>query len=166
LHREARRGGDNVRVARFASRRARELAAELGLEDVALIGTGTRGRITIDDVRKAAPPPPPPTAGEELRGRLLERYTFEPHEHELLELLVKTTNEVAVMEQRLAEVPATIVTSRGQERAHPLWIEVRAHRALQARLFGALRLRDAHADVDTRQQSQVARRLALRRWEG
>jgi pyruvate/2-oxoglutarate dehydrogenase complex dihydrolipoamide acyltransferase (E2) component len=155
---------------RFASGAARHLAAELGLDEVALIGSGREGRVTIEDVRKAAPPVP---AGLGEEGRHLwvairRDWKLRPDEEVVLVAACRTVDELGRLEAAAVEAPATVLGSRGQVRAHPLLGEVRAHRAVLRHLLASLALREAAAAVPGdgfgQARSHAGRQLARQRW--
>lgn len=81
----------------------------------------------------------------------------------------RSADEVDVMTEALAAAPSVVVLgSAGQQRAHPLIAEVRAHRLLLARLLAQLALPDDDssdaAARQTGQRSQKAREAAHARW--
>jgi hypothetical protein len=165
-------------TGRFASRRAEELAVELGLADVAIVGTGRGGKATARDVRAAAPSPaerreparPFGPAGLVLFEALHKDYDFRPDEDPIVTAACRTQDELDVIEQSLAAASPTVTGSRANVRPHPLLEAARAHRVVLARLLAQLGIADAHArgGTDDRQaaleRQTAGRRLARARW--
>jgi pyruvate/2-oxoglutarate dehydrogenase complex dihydrolipoamide acyltransferase (E2) component len=158
-------------VADFASSQARDLAAELGLAEVAIVGSGEAGRITVADVRAAAPaaPPPPPAglgeSGEQLWRAVVEEWELRTDQDQLLLAACRTADEIAAMEAVLETAEPVVKGSQGQVRPHPLFAEVRGHRLALQRLLGGIGIRDAAEGEDQdAERSHAGRQLARQRW--
>lgn len=152
---------------RFASRPAADLAAELGLLDAEIAGTGAAGKVTVADVRAAAPPDPPDALGE--GGRALWRdvigpWELRPDETRLLHAACRTLDEIERMQDVLAEADPVVTGSKGQVRPHPLIAEVRAHRLALRQLLGSLGIEWPDAPGAS-EGSTAGRKLARARWD-
>jgi pyruvate/2-oxoglutarate dehydrogenase complex dihydrolipoamide acyltransferase (E2) component len=160
-----------VSADRFASPAARALAGEFGLDDVAIVGTGREGRVTLADVRRNAPPDPPEGLGEagaRLWRSVRRDYKLRTDEEELLVSACRTLDELGRLEEKLGKVSLTVNGSRGNVRAHPLIGEVRAHRLALQKLLGSIGISEAHAEADAHGEarSSAGRKLALIRHNG
>jgi hypothetical protein len=85
----------------------------------------------------------------------------------LLEHASRTLDELGRMQEALADVPLTVPGSAGQEKPHPLFAEVRAHRALLAKLLRQLdlpELPDEHGQAEISARSERAKKAADMRW--
>lgn len=110
----------------------------------------------------------------ELGRRGLELWRAVLAEHELrtdeLRVLEDACREVDLIERMHVELqtaPLVVKGSMGQDVANPLVQELRQHRALVARLLGALKLSEEEADArDAQFRSDRARKAALSRWNG
>jgi pyruvate/2-oxoglutarate dehydrogenase complex dihydrolipoamide acyltransferase (E2) component len=162
-----------VTADRFASSAARELAVQLGLAEVAIVGTGRNGRVTVADVRRLAPPDAPAGLGEAGRAFWLavrREWKLRADEDVLLLAACRTLDELAPLERALADASPVVAGSRGQVRPHPLIAEVRAHRLALRQLLAALGLAEADAssgDAAVRAasaRSSAGRQLARHRW--
>ncbi len=151
----------------FASRAARDLAIELGLDDVAIIGTGRGGRVTLDDVRSAAPSTPAGLgdAGLAFWRDVHRDWELRADQERLLLAACRTLDEIARLEEALSSSETVVPGSKGQVRAHPLVRELRDHRLAFQRLIGAdgIGLTDDEAD-ESRSRSTAGRQLAGARW--
>ncbi|MFI1376885.1 hypothetical protein ACH4UY_33390 [Streptomyces longwoodensis] len=115
--------------------------------------------------------PEPPV---ELGRRGAELWQAVLTEHELrtdeLRVLEDACREVDLIERMHAELqtaPLVVKGSMGQDVANPLVQELRQHRALVARLLGALKLSDEDGeDRDAQFRTDRARKAALTRWRG
>jgi hypothetical protein len=152
----------------FASVAARELAVQLGFEEVELIGTGRDGAVTIADVRKAAPPTPDglADAGATLYRAVRREWQLRPDEHALLIEACRTIDELEAIERALRKASPVVTGSRGQARAHPLLSAAREHRLALRLLLASLGIEDAEADAgrargDASARSSAGRKLAL-----
>ena len=159
--------------SRFASAIAEQLARELGLEDVAIIGTGRDDRVTVGDVRAAVPSIPDGLrdAGGALWRNVRRDYQLRPDEEQLLLAACRTLDEIDRLQVALDESAPTVPGSRGQVRAHPLVRELREHRLALKQLLGAsgIGLVDADSyDLGSRggSRSDAGRQLALIRHHG
>ncbi|MCX5212989.1 hypothetical protein OG689_27600 [Kitasatospora sp. NBC_00240] len=113
---------------------------------------------------------PPANLGEQ-GGRLWSDVNDENHlrvdELRILEDACREVDLVERLEDALRGQPLLVKGSMGQVVASPLVQELRQHRALVARLLGALRLPDdeeAGGERDARARSSQARQAALARW--
>ena len=150
----------------FASAAAEELARELGIDDVAIIGTGRGERITVADVRAAAPSVPDGLreAGTTLWRRVRRDYELRPDEEQLLLAACRTLDEIDRLQAALEESSPTVPGSRGQVRAHPLVRELRDHRLALKQLLGASGIGLVDADEAAGlAKSHAGRTLALLR---
>jgi pyruvate/2-oxoglutarate dehydrogenase complex dihydrolipoamide acyltransferase (E2) component len=149
---------------RFASQAAADLAAELGLLDVQIDGTGTGGKVTVEDVRAVAPPDPPDdlaAAGSDLWRAVMAEWTLRPDQDRLLAAACRTADEIDRMETALADADPVVTGSKGQVRPHPLIGEVRQHRLALKQLLHGLGIEDA----DEGDGSTAGRKLARARWD-
>ena len=158
---------------KWASPRARRLASELGLAGVEIVGTGTGGRVTVEDVRNGAPDPPPASLGD--AGRALWRgirakWALRPDENRLLLEACRCADEIERLTVALADSDPVVVGSRGQPRPSPLLGELRQHRIVLGRLLAQLGLKEADAQASSSgsgfglERSAAGRSLALQRW--
>jgi hypothetical protein len=119
--------------------------------------------------QEALPEPP-----VELGRRGAELWQAVLTEHELrtdeLRVLEDACREVDLIERMHAELqtsPLVVKGSMGQDVANPLVQELRQHRALVARLLGALKLSDEDGEErDAQFRTDRARKAALSRWRG
>ena len=169
------RGGGVNAADRFASAAARRLALELGLGDVAIVGTGRDGRVTISDVRRATQPLTPDDgveglddAGRGLWKAVRAEWQLRPDEEALLRAACRTLDELGSLEAALVDASPTVTGSRGQLRPHPLLSTTREHRRLLRELLGSLGLAEADADAGEARpslaRSHAGRQLARQRW--
>ena len=93
-------------------------------------------------------------------GGLPEDWELRPHEDALLVAAAHTADEIERLESALAEVDPVVTGSKGQERAHPLIAEVRAHRLALRALLGSLHL----AEPEGENAGHAGRQLARERW--
>jgi len=149
---------------RYASKAAADRAAELGLADVAIVGTGRDGLVTIEDVRRAAPVPL--SRGDRVHAAVLAEYGLGVDERWRLDEISRLEAELQAIEDALERDGPVVRGSRGQTRPHPLLHEARQHRIVIDRLWRGMGLKDAdlRADTDGREQSLACRRLARQRW--
>lgn len=155
---------------RFASPAARRLAAEHGLSEVGIVGTGRDGLVTVADVRRAAPVVPAGLgdAGLTLWRAVRSEWTLRPDEEALLVAACRTVDELGRLEEALADASPVVAGSRGQTRAHPLVSAVREHRRVLRELLGSLGLAEADALAGEGRpdlaRSQAGRQLVRQRW--
>lgn len=160
----------SVAADRFASPAARRLAADHSLSDVAIVGTGRDGLVTVADVRRAAPTIPDGLgdAGLNLWRAVRGEWTLRPDEEALLVAACRTIDELGRLEEALAEAAPVAVGSRGQARAHPLVSAVREHRRVLRELLGSLGLAEADAIAGEGRpdlaRSHAGRQLVRQRW--
>ncbi len=156
---------------RFASPAAAALAIELGLDGVEIVGTGRAGKVTAEDVRRAAPPGPPSdlgTAGQELWGAVWAEWDLRSDEDRLLLAACRTVDELGRMEATLADADLVVEGSKGQVRPHPLIAEVRQHRLALRQLLRSLGIEDAEGAEGSdaaAARSTAGRKLARQRWD-
>jgi len=107
-------------------------------------------------------------AGKRLWKDVVAGYTLREDELRVLEDACREVDLVDRMEVEVAKGPVLVPGSRGQDTAHPLIAEVRAHRLVLARLLRQLQLPDdpAVAGRKTAERSTSARKAALQRWRG
>ena len=116
----------------------------------------------------AAGPLRPTPRGLRAAGRALWRvvassYELADHEAVALEAGCRTLDELRRIEAELKTAPTTVRGSRGQERPHPLFAEVRQHRLALARLLLQAGLEEAETS-GALARSTAGRRLARQRW--
>jgi phage terminase small subunit len=104
-------------------------------------------------------------AGRRLWKAVLTTFELRPDELLLLEAGCRLADQVAALEWGLADAPLMVEGSKGQERPHPLYAEIRAHRLAVARIMAQLGLADA-VDADGATRSSAGRRMARARWSG
>lgn len=85
-------------------------------------------------------------AGRRLFAELSE-YDFEPGERDIAEQAARSADDLARMGAALVDQPLLVPGSRGQDRAHPLITEIRAHRLMLARLLRQLDVPDDEQDA-------------------
>lgn len=103
-------------------------------------------------------------AGTSLWNQVAAVYELDPAEEMALGAACRTADEVARLEQALIECGVVVAGSKGQDRAHPLLAELRAHRLVLLRLLEAVGL-DVD-DVDRSfAKSHAGRQLAHQRWD-
>lgn len=151
-------------MSRFASKTAADLAAQLGVDDMEIIGTGTAGKVTVNDVRAVLPPVPDGLgeAGASLWQDVHAECELRPDEVRLLLAAARTADEVERMEAALAESDLVVVGSKGQPRPSPLIAEVRSHRLALRALLTSIGLPD---EVEGTDRSSAGRKLARQRWD-
>lgn len=123
--------------------------------------------IKLADVRRLVREPPEAlgTAGRSLYVEVRRDWKLRPDEERLLLAACRTCDELERMERALATTDPVVTGSKGQERAHPLIAEVRAHRLALRQLFTALGIREAiEGEHDGTARSHAGRQLARRRW--
>lgn len=114
-------------------------------------GLGPAGRRLWRDVHR------PDADGSHLELR--------PDELTVLAAAARTADELVALEAALADAPTVTAGSKGQDRVHPLYGEVRAHRALLSTLLARLDIpEDADDDGLRRARSWHARNAARARW--
>jgi pyruvate/2-oxoglutarate dehydrogenase complex dihydrolipoamide acyltransferase (E2) component len=160
----------------FASSKARDLAAEMGIDPDSIEGTGRGGRVTVADVRAAVPADGPAEfgpAGQELWRQVIshgeEGLILRPDEAAVLATACRTADQITTLEATLARSPAMMIPgSKGQEILHPAIAELRLQRQLLAQLLGRLdvpeHLGDEDGEWDNLTASQRARKAARERW--
>lgn len=161
---------------RFASSRARTLAAELELDPATLKGTGKDGRITVADVRRTAesveadgtgPPRGLGEAGLALWQAILadlgDDFELDHRELSILALAARQADHLALLEARVAEDGPMILGSAGQLIVHPGIAESRQARLTINRLLGAVEL-PAGDDRPMTDASKRAQHAASVRW--
>jgi len=107
-------------------------------------------------------------AGLGVAGRALWRcltgaYSFEPAELAVLGAACSQLDDIAALEQLVAEQGLTVAGSAGQTRVHPAIAEIRQGRVALTRMVGALALPD-EAERPMTATSQKAKRAADLRW--
>jgi hypothetical protein len=103
------------------------------------------------------------TAGGALWRRLVAAYDFEPHEQAMLEVACRQADDVAALENLIAEQGMTVAGSQGQPRLNAAVAEVRQGRLALGKLLGALALPD-DADRPMTGASRTAQKAANARW--
>jgi len=103
--------------------------------------------------------------GKRLWKAVVSAFELRPDELVLLEAACRLADEIAVLQLVLAEAPAMVEGSKGQERLHPAFAELRGHRLALSRLLAMLGLAEADPDAGLR-RSTAGRKLALKRWNG
>lgn len=103
------------------------------------------------------------TAGAALWRRLVAAYDFEVHELSMLEVACRQADDVAALENLIAEQGMTVAGSQGQPRLNAAVAEVRQGRLALGKLLGALALPD-EADRPLTAASRTAQKAANARW--
>lgn len=114
-------------------------------------------------------PPRPPKLGRRARrlwDEVTGRYELRPDEAALLEDACREVDVVDRLEAALAGAPLTVEGSQGQDRPHPLLMELRGHRLTLARLLRDVGLPDPSEDTGEAREARTvkARRAARARW--
>lgn len=107
--------------------------------------------------------------GSQLWSDVNDDHDLRVDELRILEDACREVDLIERLEEALRGQPLLVKGSMGQVVASPLVQELRQHRALVARLLGALRLTDgeeAGGELDARARSSQARQAALTRWRG
>ncbi len=117
-------------------------------------------------VAERKPPPPKElgSVGAALWRSMTSQFVFHPGELELLRQAGACKDEIAVMEEALAESGPMIPGSRGQLRLNPLYNQLVTHRALLDRLMQSLAL-PADGEQTGRRRTPQARQAANSRWK-
>ncbi|WP_413800103.1 hypothetical protein [Streptomyces iranensis] len=115
---------------------------------------------------KPRPPGKLGAAGRRLWREVVERYELRPDEARILGDACREADIVERLEAELADAPLMVKGSMGQLVASPLVSEVRQHRSVLAALLKSLKLPDAPADAQRKQNavSEQARAAARARW--
>ena len=125
-----------------------------------------------DDLRDAKPTriaaPPPPglgDAGTALWAEIAGKYDLRHDEARVLEAACRTADDLDRLQAALASQPVMVPGSTGQERANPLFTEIRGHRTLLAKLVAQLGLPDDDDALVTAKQarSDMGRKAAFAR---
>lgn len=106
-------------------------------------------------------------AGRHLWRRITDGLRLRADELVLLEAACRTADDLAELEAALREAQPVVTGSMGQERAHPLYAEVRASREALRRLLGSLNVPEAEglgSEWDGLTASSRARKAARARW--
>jgi len=115
----------------------------------------------MDEFRPTVPSGLRPV-GRRLWHEVIRNFDLRPEELSILEAACRTRSDLDRLEQVLRE-SQTMISERGaEERAHPIFAEVRQHRMALARLLGQLGFFDATGTGFER--SHAGRRLARLRW--
>lgn len=157
-------------TAEFASARARDLAAELGLRADAITSTGRTGAVTIADVRAARESPRAAgfaAAGARLWREVTAGLELRPDELAILAAAARTADQIAALEQTVAASPPMIPGSKDQDVLHPAIPELRLQRQLLSTLLAKIDVPE-HEGVggewDGLTASSRARKAAAVRW--
>jgi hypothetical protein len=105
--------------------------------------------------------------GRTLWGAVVGPYELRSDELPLLEAACRTADELRTLETALRGAEPVTAGSTGQERVHPLYAEVRAHRQTLKAMLAALGLTEALADAGGdhgAERSHAGRQLARQRW--
>jgi hypothetical protein len=157
-------------MTRFASKSAEDEAVALGIADLEIEGTGSEGKVTVEDVRAAGPPPPPEDLGEAGERFWLQITTeleleFRPDELVVLRAACACLDEITAMEAALADGDTMVSGSQGQPRPNPLLAEVRSHRLALRQLLTSIGITDVEDGADRgAERSAAGRKLARQRW--
>lgn len=112
----------------------------------------------------ASPPPDLQASGRALWSDVLGAYEVHEGELRLLAEAARTLDELVALREALKGEPATVPGSTGQERAHPLYEELRRHRETLSKLLTALRIPYADEVEGVTPAVSAARRAAQARW--
>lgn len=93
-----------------------------------------------------------------------EELVFTSRERQLLIEAARTVEELDRLYAALADEPVVVPDRFGIPHAHPLLVEVRAHRARLAALLGALDVNDEGAK-EIPNISEMARAAVKKRWD-
>jgi pyruvate/2-oxoglutarate dehydrogenase complex dihydrolipoamide acyltransferase (E2) component len=161
--------GPEMPVTVFASARAAALAAELGLADVAILGTGRDGKVTVADVRAAAVPGPRLGAAgraltEAVRAAVAEDAELDEREEAILHLAARQMDDLALLEELIAREGVAARGSTKQRIVHPALLEARQARLAISRLLGLIDL-EANAGAAGTSASRRGRIAAAARWQ-
>ena len=107
----------------------------------------------------------PETRGKRFLAMILELYEdLSKTELELLEVIVRTLDEIDVLQTRLDADGLIVEGSAGQPRIHPAVNELRQHRALAARLLAQLQLPDEDGNTISTPRQTAAKLSQKARW--
>lgn len=104
------------------------------------------------------------TPGRRLWASVVGPYVLTPAELAILEQAARTADECDRLEKAARTSELVAPGYKGQPRAHPIFGEIRAHRALLGRLIGALNLPDEDQKLGLRAGSRHARKAGAARW--
>ncbi|NEB67218.1 hypothetical protein G3I39_09165 [Streptomyces fulvissimus] len=104
--------------------------------------------------------------GSRLWHAVAGEFELRVDELRILEDACREADLIDRMHEEQQSLPLVVTGSMGQKVAAPLLQELRAHRALLARLLGSLKLPDEASDEAeaARERSSRARSAALARW--
>lgn len=115
-------------------------------------------------VTQIAPSAVPDGLGEEgttLWVAITSEWNMDVQEVPILLAACRLADELARLEEALADAPTVVTGAQGQSRAHPLFSETRAHRLALKQLLGSLGI---HEEDSPEARSAHGRRLARARW--
>lgn len=152
----------------FASRRARELADELGVDAEQVDGSGQDGAITVGDIRAVAADLPEGLgdAGASLWRQVLAAvpagFALDRRDEAILALAARQADDLAALETVIDEEGTSSIGSAGQRVVHPAVLEARQSRQAIGRLLAQLPFPDEAGSPNA--ASQRGRRAAQVRW--
>jgi len=117
-----------------------------------------------DTMTTTRPPAGLGKAGRALWRTIVDGFVLSPHEHRLLVEACRCVDELDVLVAALADAPPLVQGSTGQDRANPLFAELRQHRATLTALLDALRLPLDGEVVGRSSASRRATDAARARW--
>ena len=131
----------------WASSAARDLAAELGVDGLAIAGSGRGGRITAADVRAQAEVSDIAQAPDHLSARaqglwrsIVAEFLLAPHQIELLRRACESSDRADQARELLLDEGLTTTDRYGQIKPHPAANIERDSRIAEARLIRELAL--------------------------
>lgn len=105
------------------------------------------------------------TGGKRLWKSVVSEYELRPDELEILRRCARMVDRIETIDSVLADVELVTEGSRGQQRAHPLLVELRGIEAELGRLLRGLALPDdANVGSVGQRRSSAAREMARARW--
>jgi hypothetical protein len=119
------------------------------------------------DAQVPTPPADLVDAPRELWEAVVSDWELRPDELPLLTAACRTLAEIETIESALIGASALVPGSKGQDRANPLFAEVRAHRLALRQLLGSLGIEEAEDEEgggSGSARSNAGRKLAAQRW--
>lgn len=104
------------------------------------------------------------TAGLKLWNEISSQWDFRPDETKILLEACRMTDEIESMSHALKSLPMIVEGAQGQQRVHPIFTELRAHRLALKQLLNSLGIAEADGDPSAI-KSAAGRRMARARWD-
>jgi hypothetical protein len=123
--------------------------------------------VAVSDEAPAGPAAPTDLGGtgRQLWCSIVDAHELNPAELAVLHQAARTVDELDRMHAALAEAEVIVTGSTGQQKAHPLFDQVRYHRAILARLVAALALPQEEEEVGLTPASRRAQKAVQSRWD-